>query len=68
MGFCNMTDADFFHFLLQVAMALVDQMYGKNPPLDKDSDFDDVVDKLPYTEATMSYRRPIFLGSAYNRS
>ena len=47
-------------------MTLVDQMYGKYPPLLKDLHFHDAVTELPYTEASMSSRRPVFLGSTYN--
>ncbi|XP_060079824.1 bestrophin-1-like [Ylistrum balloti] len=49
-----------------VAMTLVDYMYGKHPTLMKDMHFNEVVTELPYTEASISSRKPVFLGSTYN--
>ncbi|KAK3585083.1 hypothetical protein CHS0354_004272 [Potamilus streckersoni] len=49
-----------------VAMCLVDQCHGKYPPLVRDAHFHEVVSDLPYTEASLSSKRPNFLGSTFN--
>ncbi|XP_033759272.1 bestrophin-2-like [Pecten maximus] len=49
-----------------VAMTLVDYMYGKHPTLMKDMHFGEVMTELPYTEASLASRKPVFLGSTYN--
>ena len=47
-------------------MALVDQMCDQCPPLVKDVHFDDMFTEVPYTEASLSSKKPVFLGSTYN--
>lgn len=49
-----------------VAMALIDQCYGKHPPLIRDMYWNENVEELPYTEASYASKRPNFLGSTYN--
>ncbi|XP_022328178.2 bestrophin-2-like isoform X2 [Crassostrea virginica] len=49
-----------------VAVALVDEMCGDFPPLIKDPTFDEGVTDLPYTNASLASKRPMFLGSTYN--
>lgn len=51
---------------LQVAVALVDEMCGDFPPLIKDPTFDEGVTDLPYTNASLASKKPMFLGSTYN--
>ncbi|KAK3107634.1 hypothetical protein FSP39_018837 [Pinctada imbricata] len=51
---------------MAVAMTLVDQMYGTYPPLDTDGQCPEHVTELPYTEASRTSKRPMFLGSSYN--
>lgn len=47
-------------------MTLVDQMCDQCPPLVKDMHFEDTFTDLPYTEASMASKKPMFLGSTYN--
>lgn len=47
-------------------MCLADQCYGTHPPLVKDVHYNEISYDLPYTEASMSSKRPMFLGSTYN--
>ena len=47
-------------------MALVDQMCDQCPPLVKDVHFDDMFTEVPYTEASLASKKPVFLGSTYN--
>lgn len=47
-------------------MALVDQMCDQCPPLVKDVHFDDMFTEIPYTEASLASKKPVFLGSTYN--
>ncbi|XP_061188143.1 bestrophin-2-like [Saccostrea echinata] len=49
-----------------VAVTLVDEMCGDFPPLIKDANFDDGVTELPYTNASLASKKPMFLGSTYN--
>ncbi|XP_041374732.1 bestrophin-4-like [Gigantopelta aegis] len=50
-----------------VAFALVDQCYNNHPPLIKDQFWNDViVCDLPYTEASINSKKPIFMGSTFN--
>ncbi|XP_045207719.2 uncharacterized protein LOC123559734 isoform X2 [Mercenaria mercenaria] len=49
-----------------VAMCLADQCHANYPPLTKDAHFNELTTELPYTEASMSSKRPIFLGSTFN--
>lgn len=49
-----------------VSMALIDQCYGKHPPLIRDMYWNENVEELPYTEASYASKRPNFLGSTYN--
>ena len=47
-------------------MCLADQCYGIHPPLVKDVHYNEIAYDLPYTEASRTSKRPIFLGSTYN--
>ncbi|KAL3886868.1 hypothetical protein ACJMK2_026829 [Sinanodonta woodiana] len=49
-----------------VAMCLMDQCHGKYPSLVRDARFNEVVSDLPYTEASLSSKRPNYMGSAFN--
>ncbi|XP_056011446.1 bestrophin-3-like isoform X2 [Ostrea edulis] len=49
-----------------VAVTLVDEMCGDFPPLIKDLHFDEGATDLPYTNASLASKKPIFLGSSYN--
>ncbi|XP_052063016.1 bestrophin-2-like [Mytilus californianus] len=49
-----------------VVMALVDQMCDQCPPLIKDLHFENMFTEVPYTEASIGSKRPMFLGSTYN--
>ncbi|XP_062566707.1 bestrophin-3-like isoform X2 [Saccostrea cucullata] len=51
-----------------VAVTLVDEMCGDFPPLIKDVNFDEGVIELPYTNASLASKKPMFLGSTYNLS
>lgn len=49
-----------------VAVTLIDEMCGDFPPLIKDPTFDEGVTDLPYTNASLGSKKPMFLGSTYN--
>ncbi|CAI9738045.1 Hypothetical predicted protein [Octopus vulgaris] len=49
-----------------VSMTLIDQCYGKHPPLIRDMYWNENIEELPYTEASYASKRPNFLGSTYN--
>jgi hypothetical protein len=50
----------------QVSYLGVDTLMARSPPLVKDKYFDDVNLKLPYTEASVAYKKKTYRGSVHD--
>jgi hypothetical protein len=53
-------------YFFQVSYLGVDTLMARSPPLVKDKYFDDVNLKLPYTEASVAYKKKTYRGSVHD--
>jgi hypothetical protein len=53
-------------YIFQVSYLGVDTLMSRSPPLVKDKYFDDDNLKLPYTEASVAYKKKTYRGSVHD--